>query len=139
MTSPAQTHGAPADFHVTGPPGSAWALRLEVIYSTDMTGNNTNARSGPPRPTPRLSLSARRGAPSAGLGEPAPRHGAPAASRHRRGYAAAGAAAAAVPTVPGVVFAAAGHPAGLPLLICGGLIGMVSIIANAAVKIYDST
>jgi hypothetical protein len=138
MTSAAQAHGGSVDFHVTGPPGSAWAPRLKVIYITDMTGNNIHARSGPPRPGPTLSLSARRGAPSGGPGEPPARQGARAVGRGRKGYAAAGAAAAAVPAVPGVAFAAAGHPAGLPLLICGGLIGLVSIIANAAVKIYDS-
>jgi hypothetical protein len=115
---------------------SAWAPPLEVIYSTGMTVSNTTAGSGPPRSGRTLSLSARQDAPSPDQGEPS-RQAVRTSRRSGKSFAAAGAAAAAVPAVPGVAFAAAGHPAGLLLLICSGVIGLMSIIANAAVKIHD--
>lgn len=103
-----------------------------------MTANNTSARSAAPGPGRMLSLSGRRNAAATGLGDRPARHGARAARLGGKGYAAAGAAAAAVPAIPGVAFAAAGHPAGILLLICSGVIGLISIITNAVVKIYDS-
>lgn len=53
------------------------------------------------------------------------------------GYAAAGAAATALPAGPGLWLAAAGDPHAVPLLICSGAIAAVSVIAGTAVKIYD--
>jgi hypothetical protein len=49
-----------------------------------------------------------------------------------------GAAAAAIPAAPGVALAAAGHPQAIPLLVSSGVIGLVSIITGAVVKIHDS-
>lgn len=53
-------------------------------------------------------------------------------------FAAGGAAATAIPAAPGVVLAAVGHPQAIPLLISSGVIGMVSVITGALVKIHDS-
>jgi hypothetical protein len=103
-----------------------------------MTGNNSHARYGPGRPGHALSLSAWRDAAAAGPGDPSARQGAPAVGRGRKAFAAAAAAAVAASAVPGVALAATGHPDGVPLLVCSGMIGLVSTIANAAVKIYDS-
>lgn len=52
--------------------------------------------------------------------------------------AAGGAVATAIPAAPGVALAAAGHPQAIPLLISSGVIGLVSVIAGAVVKIHDS-
>jgi hypothetical protein len=66
--------------------------------------------------------------------------GRPAGGRARKFWflTAAGTAVTAIPAAPGLAYAAAGHPQAVPLLVCSGLIGMASIIAGAAVKIYDS-
>jgi len=53
-------------------------------------------------------------------------------------FAAGGAAATAIPAAPGVALAAAGHPQAIPLLISSGVIGLVSVITGALVKIHDS-
>ncbi len=53
-------------------------------------------------------------------------------------FAAAGAAAAAIPAVPGVALAATGNPHAVPLLISTAVIGLVTVIAGAAVRIHDS-
>jgi len=104
-----------------------------------MTGNHTSARSGP-RPghasSPQAWLSAQ---PAADRRDrPAEEEEAPAGRIGKsRSFAAAGAAAAAVPAVPGLAFAASGHPGAIPLLIFSGVIGVVSVIAGAVVKIYD--
>src|SRR5579859_4206554 len=54
-------------------------------------------------------------------------------------YAAGGAAATAIPAAPGLALAAAGHTQAIPLLISSGVIGLVSVIAGAVVKMHDST
>jgi hypothetical protein len=108
-----------------------------------MTGNNSSARSVPRKPGDALSLRASRStkAATADGHDGRPRQEAPAAGPVRKPWllAAAGATAAAVPAGPGLALAAAGHPEAVPLLIASGVIGLVSIIAGAAVKIYDST
>jgi len=53
------------------------------------------------------------------------------------GYAAAGAAATALPAGPGLWLAAAGDPHAVPLLICSGAIATVTAIVGTAVRIYD--
>lgn len=53
-------------------------------------------------------------------------------------FATGGAAATAIPAVPGVALAAAGHPQAIPLLISSGVIGLVSVVTGAVVKIHDS-
>jgi hypothetical protein len=53
-------------------------------------------------------------------------------------FAAGGAAATAIPAVPGIVLAATGHPQAIPLLVSSGVIGLVSVITGAVVKIHDS-
>jgi hypothetical protein len=108
-----------------------------------MTGDNTNARSVPrnpgDEPGPCASRSTKAAAADGHDGQP--RQEAPAADRARKPwlFAAAGAAAAAVPAGPGLALAAAGHPQAVPLLIASGVIGLVSVIAGSVVKIYDST
>lgn len=54
-------------------------------------------------------------------------------------YAAGGAAATAIPAAPGLALAAGGHAQAIPLLIASGVIGLVSVMAGAVVKIHDST
>ena len=102
-----------------------------------MTANNTSARSGQ-QPGHASSLRAWRSAePGAGRRDgPAGQEGPAGRIWKPRSFAAAGAAATAVPAVPGLAFAASGHPGALPLLILSGVIGVVSVIAGAAVQIY---
>jgi hypothetical protein len=108
-----------------------------------MTGNNTNARSVPRKPgdAPGLCASRSTKAAAADGHDGQPRPDTPAADRVRKPwlFAAAGATAAAVPAGPGFALAAAGHPQAVPLLITSGVIGLMSVIAGSAVKIYDST
>lgn len=52
---------------------------------------------------------------------------------------AAGGVATAIPAAPGLALAAAGHTQAIPLLIASGVIGLVSVIAGAVVKMHDST
>ncbi len=54
-------------------------------------------------------------------------------------FAAGGAAATAIPVAPGLALAAVGHTQAIPLLISSGVIGLVSVIAGAMVKMHDST
>lgn len=58
-------------------------------------------------------------------------------ARSRWGFAAAGAAATAVPAGPGLALAAVGDPHAVLLLICSGAIAAVSVITGAVVRIYD--
>ena len=103
-----------------------------------MTRDNATALPGPHEPGNAHIIRARRGtraAAPAGAGV-APRQ----ETRPGRPwlFAVGGAAAAAIPAAPGVALAAAGHPQAIPLLVSSGVIGLVSIITGAVVKIHDS-
>ena len=78
--------------------------------------------------------------PAAADQQDGPPHQDNRAGRGRRpsAFAAAGAAAAAIPAAPAIALAATGNPHAVPLLISSAVIGLVTVIAGAAVRIHDS-
>jgi hypothetical protein len=114
-----------------------------VIYSTGMRRSNISGLSGAPEPghVPGLQAGHSLRPAAAGQQDALPRQQDPPGERVRKPgvVAVAGTAAAAVPAGPGLALAAAGHPgAAVPLLICSGVIGLVSVIAGVVVRIYES-
>ena len=107
-----------------------------------MTGHNGNARPVLRKPGPPPGTRAWNSVRPAGTGghDSQPGQEVPAATQARKPWLlpVAGAAATAVPAGPGLALAAAGHPGAVPLLIASGVIGLVSVIAGTAVKIYNS-
>jgi hypothetical protein len=108
-----------------------------------MTQNNIRGRPALAEPGYRPGLEGLRGPIAAATCQQDILPGQGAAAGHRAGkpwaFAAAGAAATAIPAGPGLALAAAGHPqTAVPLLISSSVIAIVSIIAGAAARIYDS-
>ena len=144
MVHARRAHGLAADSpEWPGPPSPAWARALAAIYSTVMTRNNIRGRARQPETGDGHGLQAWRSTRPADAGQqdalPWPDRPAEGGVRRPWVLAAAGAAATAVPAGSGLACAAAGHPQAVPLLICSGVIGLVSIITAAAVRIYEST
>lgn len=53
-------------------------------------------------------------------------------------FTVGGAVATAIPAAPGAALAAVGHPQAIPLLISSGVIGLLSVVVGAVVKIHDN-